>query len=82
MTLKLLDMLRLRSGPQDMPSGWPLAIAMSFAYIGQGFVADRILDDTDGAARTLLAVGVQFAVIAILLNFRNFEIFLKTKISS
>ncbi len=24
MILKLLDMLRLRSGPQDMPSGWPV----------------------------------------------------------
>jgi len=72
MTLKLLDMLRLRSGPQDMPAGWPLALVMSFAYIAQGFFADRILSDTDGAARTLLAVSVQFAVIAILLNFRNF----------
>jgi len=73
MILNLLGMLRLRSGPQDMPSGWPLAIAMSFAYIAQGFFADRILGDTDGASRTLLAVGVQFMVIAILLNVRNFS---------
>jgi hypothetical protein len=70
--LKLLDMLRLRSGPQEMPSGWTLAIAMSLAYIAQGFIADHILADTDGAPRTLLAVGVQFAVIAILLNFRSY----------
>ncbi len=53
-------------------TAWPLAVAMSFAYIAQGFIADRILGDTDGAPRTLLAVGVQFAVIATLLNFRQY----------
>ena len=36
--LNLLDMLRLRSGPQEMPGGWLLAAGLSFAYIYQGFL--------------------------------------------
>lgn len=71
--LTLLDTLRLRSGPQDMPKGWPIAAIVSLAYVSQGFMADRILGDTDGAPRSLLAIGVQFGVIAILLNFRNYS---------
>jgi len=71
--LILLDMLRLRSAPQDVPPGWPLAIGLSFAYIAQGFIADRILGESDGASRSLLAIGVQFALIVLLLNARNFS---------
>ena len=71
--LTLLDMLRLRSGPQDLPAGWPLAAFLSLAYIAQGFVADRILGEVDGAPRSLLAVGVQFGIIASVLKIRNFQ---------
>ncbi len=71
--LALLDMLRLRSGPQYMPEGWLPAAALSFAYIAQGLIADQILGETDGAGRTLLAIGVQFSLVAALLNFRNFQ---------
>ena len=71
--LALLDMLRLRSGPQHMPEGWLPAAALSFAYIAQGFIADQILGETDGAGRMLLAIGVQFGLVAVLLNFRNFQ---------
>lgn len=67
----LLDILRLRSAPQDVPPGWPLAAALSIAYVAQGFFADRILGDSDGTARNLLAIGFQFAAIAVLLNLRN-----------
>ena len=71
--LSLLDMLRLRSGPQDMPGGWLLTSALSFAYITQGFFADQILGETDGAPRSLLAIGVQFGLVAFLLSLRNFQ---------
>lgn len=70
--LTLLDMLRLKSGPQDAPPGWTLAVALTVAYIAQGFVADRILGESDGATRSLLAIGVQFTLIAVLLNGRQF----------
>jgi hypothetical protein len=71
--LALLDMLRLRSGPQFMPEGWLLAAALSFAYIAQGFFADQMLGESDGAPRSLLAIGVQFSMVAVLLNIRNFK---------
>lgn len=63
-------MLRLRSGPQDVPAGWPLAAILSAIYIAQGFVSDRMLGESDGALRSLLAIGMQFTVIAVLLNSR------------
>jgi len=72
--LALLDMLRLRSGPQYMPEGWLLAATLSFAYIAQGFIADQALGETDGAPRSLLAIGVQFGIVAVLLNIRKFQI--------
>ncbi len=72
--LALLDMLRLRSGPQYMPECWLLAATLSFAYIALGFIADQILGETDGAPRSLLAIGVQFGIVAVLLNIRNFQI--------
>jgi len=72
--LTLLDMFRLRSGPQDMPGGWLVAAIVSLAYISQGFMADRILGDTDGAPRSLLAIGIQFGAIAVLLNLRNYSV--------
>jgi len=72
--LTLLDMLRLRSGPQNMPRGWLFAASLSFAYIAQGFIADQILSETDGAPRSLLAIGVQFGLVALLLNFRSYQV--------
>jgi hypothetical protein len=71
--LTLLDMMRLRSGPQDLPAGWLPATALSFAYIAQGFLADQILGEADGAPRSLLAIGVQFSLVALLLTFRNLQ---------
>ena len=71
--LSLLDMLRLRSGPQDLPGGWLIAASLALAYIGQGFIADRVIDDPDAAPRTLLAISLQFGIVALLLNLRGYQ---------
>jgi len=71
--LILLDMLRLRAAPQDVPPGWLFATTLTIAYIAQGFIADQILGESDGAPRSLLAVAVQFACIALLLKARDFQ---------
>jgi hypothetical protein len=68
---RLLDMLRLKSGPQDLPAGWPLALGLGLAYIAEGFIADRILGDTESAPRSLLAICVQFLIISTALNVRG-----------
>jgi hypothetical protein len=72
--LKLLEMMRLRSGPQEMPAGWMHAAVLIAAYIAQGFYADQSLDEADNAPRSLLAITVQFSVITALLNFRNLSL--------
>ena len=71
--LNLLDMLRLRSGPQDLPGGWLMTAALALAYISQGFIADRLMEDPNAAPRTLLAISVQFGIVASLLNLRGYQ---------
>ena len=69
--VRLIDILRLRSGPQDMPGGWVLAIVLCLLYIAQGFYADRLLGEVDAAPRSFLAITVQFLAIAVLLNAKR-----------
>jgi len=71
--LVLLDMLRLRAAPQDVPPGWLFAATLTLAYVAQGFIADQILGDSEGAPRSLLAITVQFVVVAMLLSVRGFR---------
>jgi hypothetical protein len=67
----LLNLLRLRSGPQDLPPGAALAVLLATAWLAQGLVTDRILGDSESAPRTLLAIAVQFGAIISLLRLRN-----------
>jgi hypothetical protein len=68
---RFIDILRLRSGPQDMPGNWSLAIVLCLAYIAEGFYADHLLDVTEDTPRSLLAITVQFLAVAILLNIKR-----------
>src|SRR3972149_4903422 len=69
--LRLLDVMRLRAGPQDMPAGWGFAILFSLLYLSGVFVADQIRDEPDSAPRGLVAVSIQFLVTFLLLGFRR-----------
>ncbi len=69
--LSLLNMMRLRSGPQDLPAGRSLTLILAIAYLAQGFFADRILDETNTAPRSMVAILVQFAIIAGILNVKS-----------
>ena len=69
--LRLIDMLRLRSGPQDLPAGWTLAAGLTLAYIAEGFVADQLIGEPATASRSLMAISVQFLLVAALLNIRG-----------
>jgi peptidoglycan/LPS O-acetylase OafA/YrhL len=66
-------MLRLRSGPQDLPAGWLVAVGLTVAYFAQGLYADQLLGQGDGGPRSLVAIAVQFGVIVALLKRRNLE---------
>jgi hypothetical protein len=70
---RITDILRLRSGPQDVPAGWMPAITLSLAYIAQGFWVDRIFNEAEASPRSLLAITVQFLIIAALLNIKKLK---------
>lgn len=75
-------MLRLKSGPQHLPAGWLVAIALGIAYIAEGFIADQILGETETAPRSLMAISVQFLIVATILNLRGFASRLPQTISA
>lgn len=67
----LFNILRLRSGPQDLPAGATLSVLLAAAWLMQAILTDRALDGPDSAPRSLLAIGVQFGAIMLLLKLRN-----------
>ena len=71
--ISLLGMMRLRSGPQDLPAGRNLMLALASAYVAGGFLAGNVMNDPDFAPSALLSIGVQFGFITILLNVRGFQ---------
>lgn len=71
--LPLLEMMRLRSGPQDLPASPGITLLLAALYIISGFVAGGVLNEADYGQRTLVAVGLQFIVAGILLNMRGLQ---------
>lgn len=67
----LLELMRFRAGPQDLPAGWSMAVLAALAYGLQGLAADRMLDGPDAAPRSLLALLVQVTATWALLQFRR-----------
>ena len=68
---RLLDIMRFRAGPQDLPAAWSIAFLMAMAYVAEGYFADYLLDDTDVVPRALVSVALQFLVVALLLQLRQ-----------
>ena len=68
---QLLDILRFRAGPQDLPSAWSLAILLALAYMSQGYIADHLLEDTEASPRSMVSVVIQFLATALLLQVRR-----------
>jgi hypothetical protein len=48
-----------------------VAIGLTGAYIAQGLFADRLLGEADSTPRSLIAISVQFFVIATLLQLKK-----------
>lgn len=64
-------MLRLKGGPQYLPASWPLMIFMIMAYLVQNLVTGQQLEDENAAAKSLLAISLQIAVLTGLLYWRR-----------
>lgn len=69
--ISLANMLRLRGGPQDIPGSWRLTIILVAAYLLQNLVTGSQLDDSNAAAKSLLAISLQVIVLVGLLNWRH-----------
>ncbi|NOR18966.1 MAG: hypothetical protein GQ538_02615 [Xanthomonadales bacterium] len=69
--LSLINMLRLRGGPQGLPSSWPLMVILMLVFLVQNLFTGQQLDDDDAAAKSLIAIGLQVTVLAGLLYWRR-----------
>ncbi len=69
--ISLANMLRLRGGPQEFPDSWQLTIILVAAYLVQNLVMGSQLDDSNAAAKSLLAISLQVIVLVGLLNWRH-----------
>ena len=69
--INLANMLRLRSGPQNLPASWPLAIILVSAYMVQNLITGQQLEDDYAAAKSLLAISLQVIVLTGLLYWRR-----------
>jgi len=69
--MNLAQMLRLRGGPQNIPASWSLLILLLTAYLVQNLITGQQLEDQNAAAKSLLAVCLQIAVLTGLLFWRK-----------
>jgi len=69
--INLAGMLLLRSGPQNLPASWALAIILVSAYMVQNLITGQQLEDDYAAAKSLLAISLQVVVLTGLLYWRR-----------
>jgi hypothetical protein len=69
--MNLAKMLRLSSGPQNLPASWPLAIFMVSAYMLHNLITGRQLEDEHAASKSLVAICLQIVVLTGLLFWRR-----------
>jgi len=71
MLMNLAQILRLRSGPQNLPASWPLMVILLSVYLVQNLITGQQLDDQNAAAKSLLSICLQIAVLTGLLIWRK-----------
>jgi len=80
--LTFLDMMRLRSGPQDLPAAGGLMVATAVLYLAGAFLASSVLEEPEYAPRAFMAIGVQFSIIILLLRFKGLAARIQQTISA
>ena len=69
--VNLVNMLRLRGGPQNIPASWGLMIFLVSAYLVQNLITSQQLEDENAAAKILVSICLQVVVLAGLLYWRR-----------
>jgi hypothetical protein len=67
----VLELLRLRAGPQDFPAGWNTAGLFILAYLAVILFSQTRLGDPDAELRSLLSIAIQLAAVIAMLKFRG-----------
>lgn len=69
---QILDLLRLRSGPQELPCSLPLLYRLALLALGVDLFAAWLLEVTDtSTARLMLSFGLALALPWLVLNWRG-----------
>ena len=69
--LSLVNMLRLRGGPQNLPTSWSLVIFLLVVYLVQNLITGQQFEDEHAAAKSLVAISLQVVVLSGLLYWRR-----------
>lgn len=69
--VSLVNMLRLRGGPQNLPASWPLMILLVVLYLVQNLITGQQFEDEHAAAKSLVAISLQVVVLSGLLYWRR-----------
>ena len=69
--MNLIQLLRLRGGPQNLPASWVLMILLLSAYLVQNLITGQQLEDSNAAAKSLMAISLQILVLTGLLFWRK-----------
>jgi len=67
----LANLMRLRGGPQNFPGSWSLTAVLVAAYLMQNLITGSQLEDSNAAAKSLLAISLQIVVLVGLLLWRR-----------
>lgn len=69
--ISLLQMLRLRAGPQDLPASWSLAVVLLGASLAMGMYIGHTAGGEEGAAHSLAINIMQIVAIVAMLQVRR-----------
>ncbi len=67
----LWALLRLKAGPQDLPSSWTLTALVIIVFIGESVLTTQALGNETAAGRSLMAIGIQVLAVVALLRFHG-----------
>ena len=68
----LIEIMRLRSGPEALAFSWKTALLLVAGYLMVGVITGQRLGDENSATASLAAAAMQFSAVIIILQIRKF----------
>lgn len=69
--IHVANLLRLRGGPQNFPQSWVITLLLVAIYLTQNLITGSRIEDENAAAKSILTLGLQIAVLGGLLLWRG-----------